>query len=792
MAFAGGALDARAGSSPAPDELHTLSKAFDNMAAALEENQERLCTIADYTYDWEYWIGPDGRPKWVSPSCERITGYRASEFMSDYSLFQTIVYDDDKNDFNKHLILEQDMGQSGRIDFRIRHRSGRLIWIEHHCLAIENPSGKLLGRRVSNRDITERKNMEQALRQSEAQFRSLVEGAPVAIFVQVNSCFVYVNTAGLRLFGADTADQLIGTPVMDRFHTDYREKVSQRIYQLNELKKPVPRIEQIYLRLDKTPVPVEVSAVPITFEGQNGALVFVQDITERRQIETRLQQAQKMEAIGALAGGIAHDFNNILTPVIGLSELLLEDLPPGSLERENVIEINTAARRAGDLVRQILSFSRQAEQKRIPLRIQQVLKEVGKLVRSTPDITQAAWRIEQSRAMLDLTQAAFWPKASFYTEYMQGDAPSAYLFKKIDQRMLPPDANFNDPGWFENFESGLRAQMNLFNGGRDYLELQMAEKGVDISKLSWAEVRNNLCSEVIGAFYNALAARDFVTIAQQSVKTVSEQLRVMQVRYEGGAVVKSDILSMEVRLARAEEQLVSGKNRFRLAAAALANLMGIEAQRLTDSDKVFADKDFAMPELPDSYETGLKLALQNRPELARVREQVVKSRYALAAAKATYLPSLDLMAKYYLDDPDMHYDQDRENWTAALVFNWDLFTGFTRPAMISRADASLKELLAADKKTMLGIELDVKRAYLNFDEALCRHEVAKKGVKSAEESFRLVKEHYQGGAVTITRYLEAEFDLRQARIRSTAAYYDKIKAQAEIARSIGLWTKNKT
>jgi outer membrane protein TolC len=409
---------------------------------------------------------------------------------------------------------------------------------------------------------------------------------------------------------------------------------------------------------------------------------------------------------------------------------------------------------------------------------------------NNPDITQAAWRIEQSRAMLDLAQAAFWPKASFYTEYMQGDAPSAYLFKKIDQRMLPPDANFNDPGWFENFESGLRAQMNLFNGGRDYLELQMAEKGVDISKLSWAEVRNNLCSEVIGAFYNA--ARDFVTIAQQSVKTVSEQLRVMQVRYEGGAVVKSDILSMEVRLARAEEQLVSGKNRFRLAAAALANLMGIEAQRLTDSDKVFADKDFAMPELPDSYETGLKLALQNRPELARVREQVVKSRYALAAAKATYLPSLDLMAKYYLDDPDMHYDQDRENWTAALVFNWDLFTGFTRPAMISRADASLKELLAADKKTMLGIELDVKRAYLNFDEALCRHEVAKKGVKSAEESFRLVKEHYQGGAVTITRYLEAEFDLRQARIRSTAAYYDKIKAQAEIARSIGLWTKNKT
>jgi PAS domain S-box-containing protein len=382
-AFAGGHLHARSGIRDGHAEFGQLSEAFDHMADRLIDSQERLRTIADYTYDWEYWMGPDGALRWVSPSCEKITGYAPAEFHADQDLIDRMVHPADKGLARKLYDTLSGERRAAQVDFRIVHKAGRTVWIDHHCVPTVRPDGTFLGWRVSNRDITDRKRMEQALQESEEQFRSLVEGAPDAIFVQIGSSFAYLNAAAQRLFGAPSAQHLLGQSVLERFHPDYHDHVRERARLIIQHRKSVPRCQRVCLRLDGHPVPVESSAVPITFKGQAGALVFLQDISERKQIEIRLQQAHKMEAIGALAGGIAHDFNNMLAPIIGLSELLMDDLPAGSLNRENVTEIYNAARRAGDLVNQILSFSRQSEHKKIPLRIQQVLKEVGRLMRAS-------------------------------------------------------------------------------------------------------------------------------------------------------------------------------------------------------------------------------------------------------------------------------------------------------------------------------------------------------------------------------------------------------------------------
>jgi len=421
---------------------------------------------------------------------------------------------------------------------------------------------------------------------------------------------------------------------------------------------------------------------------------------------------------------------------------------------------------------------------RFPLTLPQVIDIA---LSNNPDLQQAVYRMARAKAVKNLADTAFWPKIGFYTEYTQGDAPSAYLFKTIDQRKLPPNTNFNDPGWFENYETGVQARMNLFNGGKDYLGLLMAEKSMEISELDRQAVTNDLTAQVIAAFYDVLAAKKFIDIAAESVDTVSEQLRIIKVQFEGGGALKSDVLSLQVRLAQAKENLVQSRKRFKLAKAALANLMGFDPAEFSERPDLITKTNEARIQIPETYEDGIIQALSQRPELEKVRKQLVKSRMGLDAAKTDYLPRVDLMGKYYVDDPEMDYNRDLENWTAGVIFKWDLFTGFSTRARIDQADAMVKEMLAADQQATLGIKLDVKSAYLNREAAKARYEVAASSVESAEESYRLVKAHYQGGSVTITRYLEAELDRNRARIRSAAAFYDKIKASADLARAIGKW-----
>ncbi len=125
------------------------------------------------------------------------------------------------------------------------------------------------------------------------------------------------------------------------------------------------------------------------------------DISERKKLDDRFKQIQKMESIGNLAGGIAHDFNNLLCPIVGMSEMLLEDLPVDSPEHRDVQEIFSAGKRGADLVKQILAFSRQSEHKVIPVSIQAILKEVLKLSRATiPSNIQIVDEIERDCGMV--------------------------------------------------------------------------------------------------------------------------------------------------------------------------------------------------------------------------------------------------------------------------------------------------------------------------------------------------------------------------------------------------------
>jgi PAS domain S-box-containing protein len=130
----------------------------------LRKSKERFRTIADFTYDWQYWIDPDGSYVYVSPSCERITGYRADEFRQDPALLERIIHPDDYATVTEHLRGEPlESSQSHLVQFRVITRGGQECWLEHVCQPVYGSDGSYLGRRASNRDITERRRAEEAL-----------------------------------------------------------------------------------------------------------------------------------------------------------------------------------------------------------------------------------------------------------------------------------------------------------------------------------------------------------------------------------------------------------------------------------------------------------------------------------------------------------------------------------------------------------------------------------------------------------------------------------------------------
>jgi PAS domain S-box-containing protein len=233
-------------------------------------------------------------------------------------------------------------------------------------------------------DITDRKSAEEAIRESEMRFRTVVESAPEGIFIQTGGCFGYTNPTAVQLFGAASPEDLLGKSVLDRFHPDYRAQEGKRIRQLNEELQPVSLDEEVILKLDDTPVAVEVSAVPFQYQNQQGALVFIRDIFERKQAEAALRmysenlehrveertrelhdaqeklfRQEKLALLGQLASSVGHELRNplgIISNAIYYLRMVQADADAQVKEYLSIIDSET--RIADNIITDLLDFSR--------------------------------------------------------------------------------------------------------------------------------------------------------------------------------------------------------------------------------------------------------------------------------------------------------------------------------------------------------------------------------------------------------------------------------------------------
>jgi len=261
------------------------------------------------------------------------------------------------------------------------------VLIEDRLILDEN--GRIKGIRCTIQDITERKQIEEALRKSEENFQKLFDEAPVGYMeLDARGCITQVNRTELDMLGY-TVEEMLEQPIW-KFVVEEEEARHSVMAKLSESMQPGRGLERTYKRKDGTTVPVSIEDAFIqNAEGKvTGIHAVIRDITERKQmeqekknLEEQLRQSQKMEAIGRLAGGIAHDFNNLLTVIKGYGQLSLLELKEGDPLRGNLEEIQKSSERAADLTRQLLAFSRRQVMEMKVLDLNTILQNLDKMLR---------------------------------------------------------------------------------------------------------------------------------------------------------------------------------------------------------------------------------------------------------------------------------------------------------------------------------------------------------------------------------------------------------------------------
>ena len=281
-------------------------------------------------------------------------------------------------------------GDPHALELEMVRADGTTVWTMTRSEAERGPDGAVVKLRGTVQNIDTGKKAELALRESEERYRTLIDWAPEAIVVHRDGILLYVNPAAIELFGAKSAQDLLGKPLLDLVHADSLELVRERVKRISEDRVTTAPMEMKYLRLDGTAMDVESQGTSIVFDGQPAVHASIRDITKRKQAETthalleaQLHESQKMEALGTLAGGVAHDFNNALAMIIGNAELARQDVGEGHPALESLDEIGKAGRRAKDLVQQILAFGRRQVLERKATSLALVVVESARLLRAT-------------------------------------------------------------------------------------------------------------------------------------------------------------------------------------------------------------------------------------------------------------------------------------------------------------------------------------------------------------------------------------------------------------------------
>ena len=354
----------------------------------LSESEAHLRTLVETIPDLIWLKDPDGFYLSCNLKFESFFGAKQSEIVgkTDYDFVNKKLADFSRKNDKAAMASGKPTVNEEKVTYA---SDGHQEYLETIKTPMVRKDGKLIGVLGVARDITDRKKSEREIKESHERLLAILNSLESIVYVADLDTYevLYANNYFTEKFGEVmgktcwkvmqagrtgpcefcTNDKLLdadGNPT-GTYAWEFKNTIKNRWYYIHD--RAIKWVDGRYVRME--------IATDIT-EKKNAE-------EEKFNLQNRLQQAQKMEAIGTLAGGIAHDFNNILSVILGYTDLAKEDAPPGEEYQKDLDAVLTAANRAKDLVKQILAFSRQSQTERIPINITPLIKEGLKMLRSS-------------------------------------------------------------------------------------------------------------------------------------------------------------------------------------------------------------------------------------------------------------------------------------------------------------------------------------------------------------------------------------------------------------------------
>ncbi len=357
-------------------EIEERKKAEEELRRSRALYYELVETAQDLVWQCD----SQGKFVYLNPAWEKVLGYKPQEMIGKhFSEFQPPQFAErDKNTFR--WVLQGNSVQQYETIYL--HKNKSTIYIVFNSKCYTNNAGEVVGVRGTAYDITERKQVEQRLRESEERYRNLVHQMPIAILILRDKKIFFANPAAVQLFGFYNELELWGKNILDYIESTGKDLVESMLKDNDQ--KSISDMHSIRcIRKDGSLRDVEIHVLPVTIQNIPIHQVILHDVTEKKLLQDELLRSQKLQSLGTLAGGIAHDFNNILSIIIGYATRLEDKIESDSKLRDYTKAILTASERGATLVRQILMYARKTSVEMKPVHIHSVVSELFSLLRQT-------------------------------------------------------------------------------------------------------------------------------------------------------------------------------------------------------------------------------------------------------------------------------------------------------------------------------------------------------------------------------------------------------------------------